>query len=99
MAKVPSDIEISRAAKPKPITEIAAAAGILPKELEPYGNVKAKVHLSLLDRLNLLLLYGQMSAGLRAQILRALNGTNSALRAVRLAVFIILASPEYVAQR
>ena len=54
---------------------------------------------SLLDRLNLLLLYGQMSAGLRAQILRALNGTNSALRAVRLAVFIILASPEYVAQR
>jgi methylenetetrahydrofolate dehydrogenase (NADP+)/methenyltetrahydrofolate cyclohydrolase/formyltetrahydrofolate synthetase/formate--tetrahydrofolate ligase len=51
MAKVPSDIEISRAAKPKPITEIAAAAGILPKELEPYGNVKAKVHLSLLDRL------------------------------------------------
>jgi methylenetetrahydrofolate dehydrogenase (NADP+)/methenyltetrahydrofolate cyclohydrolase/formyltetrahydrofolate synthetase/formate--tetrahydrofolate ligase len=51
MAKVPSDIEISRAAKPKPIAEVAAAAGILPKELEPYGNVKAKVHLSLLDRL------------------------------------------------
>ena len=51
MAKVPSDIEISRAAKPRPITEIAAAAGILPKELEPYGNVKAKVQLSLLDRL------------------------------------------------
>jgi len=51
MAKVPSDINISRAAKPKPITEIAALAGILPQELEPYGDVKAKVKLSALDRL------------------------------------------------
>ncbi|HDZ22242.1 hypothetical protein LCGC14_0450070 [marine sediment metagenome] len=51
MAKVPSDIEISRAATPKPITEIAAQAGILPGELEPYGDVKAKVKLSALDRL------------------------------------------------
>ncbi len=51
MAKVPSDIEISRAAKPLPITEIAAKAGILPSELEPYGDVKAKVKLSILDRL------------------------------------------------
>jgi len=49
--KVPSDIEISRAAAPHPITEIAAAAGILPEELEPYGGVKAKVKLSILDRL------------------------------------------------
>ena len=51
MAKVPSDIEISRAATPLPITEIAARAGILPGELEPYGDVKAKVKLSILDRL------------------------------------------------
>ena len=48
---VPSDIAISRAAKPLPITEIAAAAGILPEELEPYGSVKAKVKLSILNRL------------------------------------------------
>jgi methylenetetrahydrofolate dehydrogenase (NADP+)/methenyltetrahydrofolate cyclohydrolase/formyltetrahydrofolate synthetase/formate--tetrahydrofolate ligase len=48
---VPSDIEISRAANPKPITEIAAAAGILPEELEPYGAVKAKVKLGILERL------------------------------------------------
>ena len=48
---VPSDIEISRAATPLPITEIAAKAGILPEELEPYGSVKAKVKLSILDRL------------------------------------------------
>ncbi len=52
MAKsVPSDIEISRAAKPKPITQVAKEAGISPKELEPYGDVKAKVRLSILDRL------------------------------------------------
>ena len=48
---VPSDIEISRAASPKPIAEIAKIAGIQPKELEPYGDVKAKVKLSILDRL------------------------------------------------
>ena len=49
--RVPSDIEISRAASPKHISEIAAAAGILPDELELYGDVKAKVKLSILDRL------------------------------------------------
>jgi methylenetetrahydrofolate dehydrogenase (NADP+)/methenyltetrahydrofolate cyclohydrolase/formyltetrahydrofolate synthetase len=48
---VPSDIEISRATKPKRITRVAKEAGILPKELEPYGDVKAKVKLSILDRL------------------------------------------------
>jgi methylenetetrahydrofolate dehydrogenase (NADP+)/methenyltetrahydrofolate cyclohydrolase/formyltetrahydrofolate synthetase len=48
---VPSDIEISRAATPKPITQVAAEAGIAPEELEPYGDVKAKVRLSILDRL------------------------------------------------
>ena len=51
MAKVPSDIEISRAATPLPITEIARRAGVLPEELEPYGDVKAKVKLSIMDRL------------------------------------------------
>ncbi len=49
--KVPSDIDISRASPPKPITEIAAAVGILPEELEPYGDIKAKIKLSILDRL------------------------------------------------
>ena len=52
MAKsVPSDIEISRAAKCRPITEVAASAGILPDELEPYGDVKAKVRLAISQRL------------------------------------------------
>ena len=48
---IPSDIDISRGVQPKPITEIARLAGILPEELEPYGDVKAKVKLSILDRL------------------------------------------------
>ena len=51
MAKVPSDIEISRAATPKPITEIAKLAGVDAKFLEPYGDVKAKVKLEILDAL------------------------------------------------
>jgi formyltetrahydrofolate synthetase len=50
-AAVPSDIEISQAAVPIAITEVAQAAGILPHELEPYGYTKAKVRLSVLDRL------------------------------------------------
>ena len=50
-AVVPSDIEIAQAAVPIPITAVAQAAGILPHELEQYGNTKAKVRLSILDRL------------------------------------------------
>jgi formyltetrahydrofolate synthetase len=37
LSQVPSDIDISQAAVPLPIDQIAADAGILPKELEPYG--------------------------------------------------------------
>ncbi|OKL56717.1 C-1-tetrahydrofolate synthase, cytoplasmic [Talaromyces atroroseus] len=48
---VPSDIAISRAQHPKPITKIAAEVGIAAHELEPYGHTKAKVSLSVLDRL------------------------------------------------
>ncbi|MBZ5696546.1 MAG: formate--tetrahydrofolate ligase [Acidobacteriia bacterium] len=51
LAKVPSDIEIAQAATPIPIDKIAAEAGILPDELELYGKNKAKVRLSVRDRL------------------------------------------------
>ena len=51
LTKVPSDLEIAQAARPLPIQEIAAEAGILPDELELYGKTKAKVHLSIRDRL------------------------------------------------
>ena len=48
---VPSDIAISRTQRPKPITMVATEVGIAPHELEPYGAYKAKVDLSLLQRL------------------------------------------------
>jgi formyltetrahydrofolate synthetase len=51
LTSVPSDIEIAQAATPIPIDQIASEAGILPDELELYGKTKAKVHLSLRDRL------------------------------------------------
>ena len=48
---MPSDIAISRAQHPKPITLIASEVGIASHELEPYGAFKAKVDLTLLQRL------------------------------------------------
>lgn len=49
--KVPSDIEVARAQTPKPISQVAREIGLLSTELEPYGDVKAKVDLSVLQRL------------------------------------------------
>ena len=46
-----SAIEIANAAELLPISEVAAAAGILPDELVPYGRDRGKVKLSILDRL------------------------------------------------
>jgi formyltetrahydrofolate synthetase len=48
---VPSDIEVSQSITPLPISQIAANCGILPDELDMYGSMKAKVHLSVRDRL------------------------------------------------
>lgn len=48
---VPSDIAISRAQTPKPITEIASEIGVASHELEPYGHTKAKISLGVLNRL------------------------------------------------
>ncbi|NXI67218.1 C1TC protein, partial [Anseranas semipalmata] len=48
---VPSDIEISRSCIPKPIGQVAKEVGLLPEEVELYGQTKAKVHLSALKRL------------------------------------------------
>jgi formyltetrahydrofolate synthetase len=46
-----SSLEIAQAATLRPIAEVAADAGIEPDELELYGPYKAKVDLSILDRL------------------------------------------------
>jgi len=48
---VPSDIEIAQSVEPVPINKVAAEIGILPEELDLYGTDKAKVHLSIRDRL------------------------------------------------
>jgi formate--tetrahydrofolate ligase len=47
-----SDIEISQAAKKRPITEIARERlGIVPENLEPYGHYKAKVSMDFIKSL------------------------------------------------
>src|SRR6202451_334749 len=51
LTSVPSDLDIAQAAVPIRIEKIADEAGILPDELELYGKTKAKVHLSIRDRL------------------------------------------------
>ena len=50
---VPTDIEIAQAQQPniKTVAKIAEEVGILPDELELYGKYKAKVNLSILERL------------------------------------------------
>lgn len=46
-----SALEIAHEAQLRPIAEVAAAAGILPEELEQYGANRGKVRLSILERL------------------------------------------------
>jgi formyltetrahydrofolate synthetase len=49
---VPSDIEIAQEATLKPITLVAEELGLLPSEIEQYGDTKAKVRLEVLQRLH-----------------------------------------------
>jgi formate--tetrahydrofolate ligase len=49
--QLPSSLEIAQNAELQPISEVAAAAGLGPDEIDLYGRHKAKVHLSVLDRL------------------------------------------------
>jgi len=49
--QMPSSLEIAQEARLRPISEIAAAAGLEPDEVDLYGKYKAKVDLSVLDRL------------------------------------------------
>jgi formate--tetrahydrofolate ligase len=48
---MPSSLEIAQEAELRPIAEIAEAAGLLADEIEPYGRYKAKIDLSVLERL------------------------------------------------
>jgi formate--tetrahydrofolate ligase len=49
--KMPSSLEIAQAAILRPITEIADGVGLTEDEVELYGRYKAKVDLSVLERL------------------------------------------------
>jgi len=50
--EMPSSLEIAQSATLRPILDIASDAGLLPDEIEQYGRYKAKVDLSVLDRLS-----------------------------------------------
>ena len=49
--RMKSGLEIAQDAVLRPIADVAADAGILPQELKPFGATRAKVALSILDRL------------------------------------------------
>ena len=51
LSPVPSDIDVSQSLAALPIARVAADAGLLEGEYDLYGAVKAKVHLSVLERL------------------------------------------------
>jgi formate--tetrahydrofolate ligase len=46
-----SDIEIARAAKLRPIQDIAAGLGLGPGDIDPYGETKAKIRAAAIQRL------------------------------------------------
>ncbi len=46
----PSDIAIAQAARPRPITDVAADLGLSPDELDLYGRYKAKISLDVAER-------------------------------------------------
>src|SRR5215204_6437813 len=50
-AGLPSSLEIAQAATLRPIEDVAALAGLESDEVEPYGRTKAKIDLSVLERL------------------------------------------------
>jgi formate--tetrahydrofolate ligase len=47
---MPTDVEIAAAARPRPITKVAAELGLAADDLHGYGRLMAKVDLSVLDR-------------------------------------------------
>ena len=48
---MPTDLDIAQPAKMKPTLEIGSQLGFKEDELDAYGKYKAKIHLSVLDRL------------------------------------------------
>jgi formyltetrahydrofolate synthetase len=52
MTTIPSSLDIAQDATLRPILEVAEETGLLPDEVETYGRYKAKVDLSVLERLS-----------------------------------------------
>jgi formate--tetrahydrofolate ligase len=52
MRRMPSSLEIAQGARLRPVVEIAAEVGLEPDEVDLYGRYKAKVALSVLERLS-----------------------------------------------
>lgn len=50
--RIPSSLEIAQAAELRPIVELGVQCGLEPDEIEPYGRYKAKIALSVLERLH-----------------------------------------------
>src|SRR5262245_52037421 len=51
VAGFPSDLEIARSVTPRPILDVAHELGLRDDEIELYGNVKAKITLAGIERL------------------------------------------------
>ena len=49
--QMPSSLEIAQSAVLRPVEELAAELGLAPEEVDLYGRFKAKIDLSVLDRL------------------------------------------------
>jgi len=92
---------------------ITNGIGTYPSTTDVYSDYAAEIAMAadanaLLDRLNLLLFYGQMSASLRSQILAAVNSipvpgsgntTTARTNRAKLAILLSVVSGEYLAQR
>ena len=50
VSSVPSDIEIAQAARPRPVTEVAAELGLGPDDIDLFGKYKAKIPLDISRR-------------------------------------------------
>jgi len=48
---MPSDLEIARSVRPRPILDVARDLGLREDEVEPYGFTKAKIRLEAIERL------------------------------------------------
>ena len=74
---MPSSLEIAQAATLRPIDDVADELGLEHDEVEPYGRYKAKVDLSVIDRLA-----ERSDAKLAEPIVRDYRAMRRALRTV-----------------